>query len=71
MKQGFIVWNESTSGSEFFGVYETLREAQKALKAVKANRYPGMSNKAILAYENESGDSIKIAAFQENDGSEE
>lgn len=71
MKKGFIVWNESTSGSEFFGVYETLREAQKALKAVKANRYPGMSNKAILVYENESGDSIKIAAFHENDGSEE
>lgn len=69
MEKGYIVWNESTSTSEFYGVYETKTAALKALRQVKKAHYPGMSWKQIEDYEQAWGEGVKMTAFCENDGS--
>ena len=66
MKEGYIVWNESISGSEFFGVYRSLPKAERVLKRVKRLKYGKMTDEEIANDEGEYGESLKITAFTEH-----
>ena len=41
MKQGYIVWNQTTydTGYEFFGVYKSKKAADRQLRKVIRNRF--------------------------------
>lgn len=39
MKEGYIVWNESNCGSEFFGVYRHFDEALACFRKVIKARF--------------------------------
>lgn len=73
MKEGYIVWNESNYGSEFFGVYKSWDAALKQFRKVIRVRFgkcPRGSYDDIQDWlvdnEIESGDdSYKITEFEE------
>lgn len=73
MKEGYIVWNESTVESEFFGVYRTEKKAEKALRKVAKNRLgrcPRDYDKMMSALDEygEGYDSYHITYFCKNGG---
>ena len=75
MQEGYIVWNESTAESEFFGVYRTYQQAEKAMRRVARNRLdycPRDIDKAIEELdEMDCGfSSYKITHFEKNNGEE-
>lgn len=73
MKEGYIVWNESNCGSEFFGVYRTWEKAFFQFRRVIRNKYGKCPRGTYEDIQNwlidndiESGDdSIKITNFRE------
>lgn len=78
MKEGYIVWNESNYGSEFFGVYKTLEKAFTQFRKVVRSKYgkcphgdyENIQNWIIDNEIEDGGDSIKITKFYENNGKE-
>lgn len=74
MKEGYIVWNESTVENEFFGVFKNPQAALRHLRKVVRNRYgkcPRGSYKDLLDWlvNVESGeDSLGITYFNMNEG---
>ena len=78
MKEGYIVWNETNYGDgyEFFGVFRTRKQAEKAMRKVakaRLGRCPRDYDKMLEALEGEEdmGDSYKITYFSRNDGENE
>lgn len=75
MKQGYIVWNQTTYGDgyEVFGVFKTEAEAEKHLDKVFKTRfgkeYSKCSLNEICNFEDDE-DSFKITPFVQNDGDE-
>lgn len=75
MKEGYIVWNESTVENEFFGVYRSWERAFRQFRKVIKNRYGRCPRNYddILDYLNEveglGTESIKITKFVEDDAS--
>ena len=75
MREGYIVWNESTVENEFFGVYKSWERAFRQFRKVVKNRYGRCPRNYddILDYLNEveglGTESIKITKFVENDAS--
>ena len=75
MREGYIVWNESTVENEFFGVYKSWERAFRQFRKVVKNRYGRCPRNYddVLDYLNEveglGTESIKITKFVENDAS--
>lgn len=73
MKEGYIVWNQSNYGNEFFGVYRTWDAAFKQFKKIIRARFgkcPRGSYNDIQSWlidnEIEDGDdSINISYFKQ------
>ena len=59
----YLVWNESITESEFFGVTKSQKKAERLLRKMKRERYPGMKEKEIEEYEVQNGESLKISSF--------
>ena len=72
MKEGYIVWNESTAESEFFGIYRSYEKALRQLRKVLRNRFgrcPHQEDKVWdFVSEISDEDSYKITPFEEYDG---
>ena len=75
MKEGYIVWNNSNYGCEFFGVYRSEKQAMRQFRKVIRNRFGkcprGDYNKIIdwLVDDVEDGDEgYAIEYFNENEG---
>lgn len=73
MKAGYIAWNESNCGSEFFGVYKNKKTAEWRLRRVVRKRFGrcprDLSNLVYEPFTGPSGDdSYKVEWFCENDG---
>lgn len=76
MKDGYIVWNDSTAGCEFFGVFKSYKPAFRLFRKVVKNRYGKCPRNYddILTYlskiEVDDGldDSIRITRFNQNEG---
>lgn len=59
----YLVWNESTAESEFFGATKSKKRAERLLKKIKKQRYPNMTEEEVVEEEVKTGESIKIALF--------
>lgn len=74
MKEGYVVWNNSNCGPEFFGVYKNRQRAEKQLRKVIRTRFgkcPRDLDK-LYTYQEingpQSDDSYTISWFEENKG---
>ena len=75
MKEGYIVWNESNCGSEFFGVYRSWEKAFAQFRRVVRKKYgkcPRGTYEDILNWLISDGiedgdDSHKITYFEEGE----
>lgn len=71
MKKGYIVWNETNYGSEFYGVYSSWDRAFRQFKRMVRSLYgkcPRGDYDSIMDWlvKTESGDdSLKITKFEE------
>ena len=70
MKEGYIVWNQTTwgDGYEIFGVYRTLEKAKKVMEKIKKSRYEDMTQEEIDDYETSNGDALTISYFRDTNG---
>ena len=59
----YLVWNESITETEFFGATKSKKRAERLLKKIKKQRYPHMNEEEITEEEIRTGESIKIAWF--------
>lgn len=60
----YLVWNESITENEFFGVTKSKKRAERLLKRIKKERYPNMTEAEIEDLEIHEGESIKITSFE-------
>lgn len=75
MKEGYIVWNESSVQSEFFGVFRKYKQAEQHLRRIARTRLghcPRDFDKMIdeLDELGQGYDSYKITYFVKNEGEE-
>ena len=72
MKKGYIVWNNSNYGPEFFGIYKNVKTAEWKLRKVIRTRFghcPRDLDKLMDdPYAAGGDDSYGISSFEENDG---
>lgn len=68
MKEGYIVWNNSNYGAEFFGVYKNLQTAERKLRQVVRGRFgycPRDISGIIDMPEMDSEDSYQVSYFEQ------
>lgn len=74
MKEGYIVWNNSNCGPEFFGVYRSEKQAIRQFRKVIRNRFgkcPRCDYDELIEWvvNHEDGDDgYEIRHFEEYDG---
>lgn len=68
MKEGYIVWNNSNYGAEFFGVYKNPQTAERKLRRVVRDRFgycPRDIADIIDMPEIDGEDSYQVSYFRE------
>ena len=72
MEKGYIAWNESNCGSEFFGAFRSKKRAERELRRVVRERFGRCPRDLVDLVEepfaNGGDDSYKVTYFNNEKG---